>query len=87
MPFIPPCRITCGPRTPPPPRGCAPTKEWDSLHYKYQCLPYERVVVEGAPVTVYSVVAPAAKADPETDCEWMYQAQGAARRSLPASLP
>jgi len=52
------------------------TKEWDSLHYKYQCLPYERVVVEGAPVTVYSVVAPAAKADPETDCEWMYQVDG-----------
>jgi NO-binding membrane sensor protein with MHYT domain len=44
-------------------------REWEFLKYKYHCLPYERVTMDGAPTNVYSV-SPMLQA--ANDAEWMY---------------
>eukprot|EP00667_Euglena_gracilis_P030978 EG_transcript_43852 len=46
------------------------TQEWESLQYKYQCLPYERFFINGNPETVYCVTSP--KEGKAAEDEWMY---------------
>jgi len=50
------------------------SQDWASVRYKYWCLPIERVVVDGHPRTVYSVVAPhtVSPAGPSAE-EWLYE--------------
>eukprot|EP00667_Euglena_gracilis_P001946 EG_transcript_1946 len=47
-------------------------REWERVRYKYLCLPYEYLLAEDTPVTVYSV-QPFGKDGPEARTEWMYE--------------
>eukprot|EP00668_Euglena_longa_P007481 GGOE01008960.1.p1 GENE.GGOE01008960.1~~GGOE01008960.1.p1 ORF type:complete len:446 (+),score=111.59 GGOE01008960.1:761-2098(+) len=47
------------------------TQEWHHVRLRYRCLPFEQVVVNGEPVTVY-VVLPT-NSQQEVNKEWMYE--------------
>eukprot|EP00667_Euglena_gracilis_P001301 EG_transcript_1300 len=50
--------------------------EWHRVRFKYRCLPYEEVLIDGSPVTVYTVLAPTQAPNSADDNEWMYELQG-----------
>eukprot|EP00667_Euglena_gracilis_P002428 EG_transcript_2428 len=51
--------------------------EWERVRFRYPCLPYEHVLVDGAPTTLYTVL-PTPPASPEAALasEWMYELEG-----------
>eukprot|EP00668_Euglena_longa_P008873 GGOE01010684.1.p1 GENE.GGOE01010684.1~~GGOE01010684.1.p1 ORF type:complete len:661 (-),score=172.29 GGOE01010684.1:1055-3037(-) len=44
--------------------------EWERVHFKYTCLPYEQVLMDGKPSTLYTVLDTATNGE---DREWMYE--------------
>eukprot|EP00667_Euglena_gracilis_P003052 EG_transcript_3064 len=55
------------------------THEWHQVKYKYRCLPFEQVLMNGDPVTVYAVLA-ATAGPPEASNEWMYEVEKRAQQ-------
>eukprot|EP00668_Euglena_longa_P002046 GGOE01002378.1.p1 GENE.GGOE01002378.1~~GGOE01002378.1.p1 ORF type:complete len:696 (-),score=177.32 GGOE01002378.1:28-2079(-) len=50
--------------------------EWHRVRFKYRCLPFEEVLVDGSPITVYTVLPPTRPAGSADDNEWMYELEG-----------
>lgn len=50
--------------------------EWDRVQYKFLCVPYEQVLIDGGPATVFTVLPHGRGGGGEPagdDTEWMYE--------------